>query len=59
MTTNNEMVEPRVPANWTDSLEALTRLYQWIGLGPEEARAATVADAEVFAQETVDLAEPV
>jgi len=47
-------LDTRFPTALPDFLEALSRLYRCIGLTPENARAATLADAESFAPEPVE-----
>lgn len=46
--------EPRFAGGLPEFLEALNRLYRGLGLEPDEARAATFADAEIFVPEPAE-----
>ena len=54
MNTNNEAPDPGYPGELAQFLDALDRLYRCLGLQPEDAQAATFADAEVFAPGTAE-----
>lgn len=49
MNTTKPTREPRIQGGLPELLEALYKIYQRIGLSVEDARAATFADAEIFA----------
>ena len=51
MTTVNPAPEPRFEGGLPEFLARLDRLYRCIGLEPDNARAATFADAELFVPE--------
>lgn len=53
MNTTNTANEPRFAGGLPEFLDALEGLYQRIGLRPDDARAATFADAEIFVPEPV------
>jgi len=51
MNTNNTAPEPRFEGGLPEFLAALAGIYRCIGLEPDDARAATFADAEIFVAE--------
>ena len=55
MNTNDTIPERGFPGGLPEFLAALDGIYRRIGLGIEDARAATFADAEIFIS---DPAEP-
>ena len=57
MNTTKTALEAGVEGGLPEFLERLDRLYRCIGLEPEDARAATFADAEIFVP-TPAVAEP-
>ena len=54
MNTTLEGSETRFAGGLPEFLAALERLYRCLGLGLDDARAATFADAESFAPEPFD-----
>ena len=56
MNNSNQAPDLRFPGELSQFLDALNQLYRCLGLQPEDARAATFADAEIFVPETVESA---
>ena len=54
MHTNNTAPEAGFLGGLPEFLAALDRIYRLIGLEPDDARAATFADAEIFVPEPVE-----
>ena len=54
MNTTTTAPEPRFAGGLPEFLNALNRLYRYLGLEPEAARAATFADAEIFVPQPAD-----
>lgn len=54
MNTTNTANEPRFSGGLPEFLEALDRLYRSLGLRPDDARAATFADAELLLPEPAE-----